>query len=199
MIEATELRAYVQGLALETREDGGGDMPVIRGYAAVFDSLSEDLGGFREIVKPGAFTRSIKKNADVRALVNHDPSQILGRTRAKTLTLAEDDKGLSVEIDPPDTTLGRDIITSIERRDIDSMSFGFITRADEWIEEGGKIVRHLIDVDLFDVSPVTFPAYRKTNVKVAKRSLEQWAKQNVDFRHDARSRAKRLAALLLQP
>jgi hypothetical protein len=110
-----ERRDYPQEVvkfALEKRQAGDNvDVPPrIVGHAAVFDQLSEKLGwGFREIIRPGAFTQTLKDKDDVRALVDHDPSKILGRTTAGTLDLREDKKGLAVDIDTPDTTVGRDI------------------------------------------------------------------------------------------
>jgi HK97 family phage prohead protease len=152
-------------LDLEIRSlDGTPDKPVIAGYAAVFNQLSDDLGGFREKIAPGAFTKSLGN--DVRALFNHDSNLILGRTKSKTLRLSEDPKGLAIEIDPPDTEAARDLLTSIKRGDVSQMSFGFFTRSDIWEDIGGKIVRTLIDVDLFDVSPVTFPSFPQTAVAV---------------------------------
>jgi len=165
-----EYRAIDQ---IELRKDE--DKPaVITGYAAVFDKLSLPLGfdgGFREKIAKGAFTKTIKKD-DIRALVDHDPGKIIGRKKAGTLTLREDDKGLRVEITPPDTQVGRDIVTSIERGDVDGMSFGFRTITDEWHIEDKKEIRTLIEVDLSDVAPVTYPAYTSTTVAV--RSLDEW-------------------------
>lgn len=158
----------ISTLDLEVRAlDGTPDKPSIAGYAAVFNQLSEDLGGFREKISPGAFTKSLGN--DVRALFNHDSNIVLGRTKAKTLRIAEDQKGLVIEIDPPDTEAARSLVASIKRGDISQMSFGFLTRSDIWEDIDGKIVRTLIDVDLYDVSPVTFPAYPQTDV--AARSL----------------------------
>jgi uncharacterized protein len=138
--------------------------PKIEGHAAMFDKLSEDLGGFREKIAPGAFKESIKKD-DIRALYNHDANYVLGRNKAKTLRLKEDDLGLSIEIDPPEWSSW--IQESIKRGDISQMSFGFIVEADEWQHEKGKdTVRTLTKVQLFDVSPVTYPAYPQTSVKV---------------------------------
>lgn len=156
--------------AAELRVDGAeGQRSMIRGHAAVYDQLSEDLGGFRERIAAGAFTRTLK-DADVRALINHDANLILGRNRAGTLRLAEDDVGLAVEIDPPDTQYARDLMHSIDRRDITGMSFGFYTVDDRWAKVDGEWVRTLLDVELFDVSPVAFPAYPQTGVAV--RGLE---------------------------
>jgi hypothetical protein len=140
---------------------------VVTGFAIVFDSLSEDLGGFRERVKVGAVTRSLREGADVRALVDHDPSKILGRNLAGTLRIKPNAKGVLVEIDAPDTQAGRDIVESIKRGDVTGMSFAFVTRSDEWHVEDGTPVRELFDIDLMDVSIVTFPAYPATDVAVA--------------------------------
>jgi len=158
-------------IQLEERAD---NTPRIVGHAALFDSLSENLGGFREIIKPGAFARSIQED-DIRALFNHNPDVILGRNRADTLRLAEDDQGLAIEIDPPDTQAARDLMTSMRRGDINQMSFGFRVRAggSSWDEdENGDVVRTLTDVALFDVSPVVYPAYPETDVGV--RALRDW-------------------------
>jgi len=105
----------------------------------------------------------------VRALVDHDPSKVLGRwPKPGTLKLAEDDKGLRMEITPPDTTYGRDIVESVRRGDITGASFGFQIRekGEKWTEDGKVQVRELIDVDLFDVSVVTYPAYDSATVGV---------------------------------
>lgn len=149
-----------------------GEAAVIEGYAAVFNKWSEDLGGFREKIRPGSFAKSITKD-DVRALWNHDSNYVLGRNTNGTLKLSEDTRGLHVEIDPPDTQWARDHMVSIERGDVTQMSFGFFTVADDWNypdEKGmakGKLAeRELIEADLFDVSPVTYPAYPQTKVAV---------------------------------
>jgi len=160
----TELRTFE---VTELRVDQGEDKkPVIKGYAAVFNKLSEDLGGFREMVSPGAFKNTVAKD-DIRALFNHDPNYVLGRTINDTLRMVEDDKGLAIEIDPPDTQWARDLMISIGRKDITQMSFGFRTLKDEWNNSDLKnIIRKLVEAQLFDVSPVTFPAYPQTSVKV---------------------------------
>ena len=150
----------------ELRVHDDGDGPVIAGYAAVFDSLSEDLGGFRERVLPGAFTDTLQGKPDVRALIDHDSSKILGRTTAGTLAIKEDGKGLSVRINPPDTTAGSDILKSIKRGDIDQMSFAFQTVTDRWHTEDEEEIRELVEVKLFEVSIVAFPAYPDTSVAV---------------------------------
>ena len=134
----------------------GGDSPRIRGYAAVFNSLSEDMG-FREKVDPHAFDGTL--NDDVRALWNHNSDAVLGRTKSGTLRLSVDAKGLKYEIDPPDTQAARDLMTSMKRGDVDSSSFGFVTNDDSWDYSTTPATRTLLNVSLFDVSPVTYPAY----------------------------------------
>lgn len=163
-------------LLIEERGEGEVKMPFLAGYAAVFNTLSEPLCGFREKIETGAFKESIEQD-DIRALVDHDSSKILGRNKAKTLILREDDKGLFVEIQLPDTTTGRDIAKSIKRGDISQMSFGFKTISDEWYKEDEQDIRTLKKVKLFDVSTVTFPAYPDTTVAV--RSLEQWKQSQI--------------------
>jgi len=156
--------------ATEVRVDKKEKGNKLTGYAAVFNSLSEDLGGFREKIDKGAFSKSIK--GDVRALWNHNPDYVLGRTRSGTLALGEDDNGLKIEVDPPDTQWARDLMTSISRGDVTQMSFGFRTVTDAWEEKEGANIRTLKDLELIDISPVTFPAY--TDTTVALRSMQEW-------------------------
>ena len=167
MIE--ERRVIECELRVERR--GEAKAPVLVGYASVFGKRSVDLGGFTEEVAPGAFARSIKAD-DVVGLVDHDPSMVLGRTSAGTVRLSEDETGLRMEIDLPDTTAGRDIAVSIDRGDVRGASFGFRTVSDEWSTRDGMPHRSLIEAKLRDVSPVTFPAYPDTSV--AMRSLDVW-------------------------
>ncbi|MXS81567.1 HK97 family phage prohead protease [Nitrosomonas oligotropha] len=166
----------------ELRLDGQeGAQPKIIGHAAVFDQLSENLGGFRERIARGAFAKTLL-TADVRALFNHNINFVLGRSKSGTLRMTEDSTGLAIEIDPPDTTFSRDLQISMKRADIDQMSFGFRTIKDSWDEVGGEWIRTLLEVELLDVSPVTFPAYPQTDVAV--RSMQQLitAKHKDDYR-----------------
>lgn len=150
----TELRAMPQD----------GKPSKICGHAAMFNSLSQDLGGFVERIAPGAFAKSIL-TSDVRALWNHDANIVLGRNKAGTLTLTEDSRGLYFEVDAPDTQLVRDmVIGPITRGDVSQCSFGFYTIADTWENIDGKVVRTLLECELLDVSPVTYPAYNSTDV-----------------------------------
>lgn len=154
--------------SLEIRSEEEQKTPKIVGYASVFDAETVIAGLFREVVKPGAFTRAIKEKHDVRALVDHDPSAVLGRTKAGTLKLSEDKTGLKVEITPPDTQVARDLVTNIELGNIDQMSFGFIIRDQTWDEsEEEKLpLREIRDVDLFDVSVTTYGQYTDTEVSL---------------------------------
>ena len=161
----------VSEIAIELRASGDGEAPVITGYAAVYDQLSDPIGGmFREKIAPGAFAAVLQRGYDVRALIDHNPEKILGRTKSGTLRLSQNPKGLRCEIDPPDTQYARDLMASIKRRDIDQMSFSFRTIEDSWDETAidGKltIVRTLHDLELCDVSPVTYAAYPQTEVGV---------------------------------
>ncbi len=148
-----------------------GDIPKIAGYAAKFGKWSEDLGGFREKIRIGAFDDVLAD--DVRALKNHDPNLLLGRTRSGTLRLTANKTGLRFEVDTPDTNVGRDTVEEIRRGDISGCSFGFIVETDEWrYLEDDTIERTIISFrKLFDVGPVTYPAYPDTSV--AARSLEK--------------------------
>lgn len=160
--EFIELRTIERELRAEV--SGENEPAVLSGYAAVFNVWSEDLGGFREMIKPGAFTQAIQ-NADVRALVNHDANYVLGRTTSGTLKLEEDEIGLRVEIKLPNTRYANDLMLMMKRGDINQMSFGFSVGegGDKWYEEEGIYRREIIQVGrLYDVSVVTFPAYPQT-------------------------------------
>lgn len=165
-----ERRLYVPD-QLRLQAADGDKAPLIQGHAAVFNLLSEDLGGFREQIAPGAFSATIQAR-DTRALLNHNADMVLGRRGAGTLRLVEDETGLSIEIDPPDTTFARDLLVSMGRGDVKEMSFGFVAVRDDWKKDGDIWIRTLLEVDLFEVSPVTFPAYTQTSVSA--RSMNAW-------------------------
>ena len=169
-----------------------GEKPQIVGHAAVFNRDSELIGGmFIERIAPGAFAESLGKPDDVRALINHDPNLLLARNISGTLTLREDEQGLHVTIDPPNTTYANDLLESAKRGDISQMSFGFQTIVDSWTrgENGAPDVRTLRKVRLFDVSPVTFPAYPDTDVAV--RSHEAFTAQAAAAPEDMEARKRR--------
>ncbi len=159
-----ERRAFaLDDMKVETRDDGTKRMI---GHAAVFNMLSEDLGGFREQIAPGAFETALESD-DVRALWNHNPDHVLGRNMSGTLQMKEDERGLAIEITPPDTQMARDLMVSMERGDVSHMSFGFSARPNgqNWAKDDeGKVIRTLTKLRLFDVSPVTFPAYPQTDI-----------------------------------
>ena len=146
---------------------------VVMGHAAIFNTLSEDLGGFRERIEPGAFDGVLKN--DVRAYFNHDPNYLLGRTTAGTLRLSVDTKGLRYELDVPNTTAGRDLKENIRLGNVTQSSFAFTIgkNGDSWERtENGNDIRIINEVDrLYDISPVSLPAYPDANdVALAQRS-----------------------------
>ncbi|MDX7989866.1 HK97 family phage prohead protease [Xenorhabdus littoralis] len=167
-----ELRCYPGEVRADTPE---GQPTHIVGYGSVFDSRSEPLWGFREIIKPGAFDEVL--NDDVRGLFNHDPNFILGRSTSGTLSLSVDDKGLRYDITAPDTQTIRDLVLApMLRGDITQSSFAFRVARDgeEWYEdEEGIVIREIHRVArLYDVSPVTYPAYQEADSAV--RSMQAW-------------------------
>ena len=164
-----------------TREDG--DMPSIEGYFSVFNSIYEIAPGMTESVAPGAFSRSLQ-GGDIRALTNHDTTLVLGRTKAHTLELHEDERGLwgKVSINPNDRD-AMNLYERVKRGDVDQCSFGFeIVNEETDFREDGSIHWTIRDVNLFEVSACTFPAYEETNIaaraaeraNLQKRSLEAW-------------------------
>jgi uncharacterized protein len=161
-------------LCKEVRYDASGEAPKIRGYAAVFNTLSEDLGGFREQLATGAFADALG-NSDVRALINHDANLVLGRSTSGTLTMREDAVGLYTELTPPDTQAARDLVELMKRGDVTQMSFAFtVAKEDQaWTRDGsGPWLRTIKKVSrLYDVSVVTYPAYPATTAAV--RFLEE--------------------------
>ena len=191
-----ELRYFPTELRIEKREDGSTS---VEGHAAVFDSLSENLGGFREIIHKGAFDEVL--DDDVRALFNHDSNLILGRTKSGTLSISVDERGLVYRYDSPNTTYAQDLLISLERGDVSQSSFGFrVANVDgsEWEEdeETGALTRHIKKFSrLFDVSPVTFPAYPSTDV--AKRSLEDW-KEELEKREKEKKEKEGISLLDVQ-
>jgi len=165
----------------QIRAKKNGDKQVIDGYAAVFNQLSVNLGWYRERIKPGAFADCLATSPDVRCLFNHDPSLLLGRTKNETLRLKEDNTGLHFEADPPDTNAARDVMTLIERRDVDQCSFGFYVTDAEWTQEPDPdnsknliLVRNINKAEVFDTSPVTYPAYEGTSVDLRGSIAKLW-------------------------
>ncbi len=179
-----EDRAFPGRVEIREREEGGA---VIRGVAAVYDKRSENLGGFREIIEPGAFKDA--DMTDVRGLFNHDANFILGRTISETLRLKETKSGLEYEIDTPDNPTIRDLVVDpIRRGDVSQSSFGFIVGPgnDSWDEDDEGVVVRTIHAfrEIFDVSPVVFPAYPDTSVGA--RSMRAWQDEQERIAEDRR-------------
>jgi HK97 family phage prohead protease len=179
---AYEERAAFRSATIELRAGAEGRTPHIVGHAAVYNQWSEDLGGFKERVLPGAFTKALN-GGDIRALFNHDPNFLLGRTASGTLALADEKKGLHFDVDPPETQTIRDLVIAPmtpraggTTADLNQCSFSFLPVEDEWrapkLTEG-LYERDLHEVLLFDVSPVTFPAYQQTDVGLRMRLAGQ--------------------------
>lgn len=162
-------------LEMRAVDEGEEKTPTIEGYAAVFDSLSVELFGFREKIAPGAFAESVESD-DIRALWNHNTDYVLGRKKSGTLRLWEDENGLRFEVDAPETSWGRDALTTVRRGDVDQASFLFRTLEDDWtIDDNEQLIRTLRKVKLYEVSPVTFPAYPAT--QVGARAIEVYGEQ----------------------
>lgn len=174
--DGRETRAITTGLELRAAaKDGEGRTAT--GYAALFGAKTAIGSYWTEEIAPGAFTKSLREN-DVVALHSHDLGRVMGRTGAKTLTLREDDKGLAFENELPNTTDGNDLAVSIDRGDIPGMSFGFITRKQEWDETVDPPHRTILEADLYEITYTAFPAYPDTEVGL--RSLEEARKSAAD-------------------
>jgi HK97 family phage prohead protease len=187
----------------ELRADSQGDEMALVGYAASYNTLSQDLGGFREMIAPGAFTRSITSGADCHCLLNHDPNQVLGRRKSGTLTISEDERGLKFRCQlNPKSSLHQDVYGAIKRGDLDQCSFAFMVPdgGDEWgedtDEEGRKFVkRTLRNVNLQDCSVVTYPAYNSAgSTSVAARSMPHYGM--AEYFIYARKRSKLIAGFI---
>jgi HK97 family phage prohead protease len=169
----------------ETREDG--EHLSIEGYFAVFNSNYEIAPGMSESIREGAFSSSMAN--DVRALINHDTTLVLGRTKAGTLQLRQDSHGLwgHIDINPNDGD-AMNLYERVKRGDVDQCSFGFDIRSEDTdISENGDIHWTLTDVDLFEISCCTFPAYTETSIsarehdrdEIQKRELEAWKQRQL--------------------
>ena len=172
---------------IETRSDDG-EKPVIEGYAAVYNVESDNLGGFVEIIEPGFFSKVLSD--DVRSLWNHNDDLVLGRTKSGTLTIEDTNTGLHTVTLPPDNTWGRDALVSMQRGDVDQMSFAFAVRegGDRWERRAdGIMVRTLLPggaAGLYDISPVTYPAYPQTSAAVRSKIQQLSEAGQVDNKPD---------------
>lgn len=165
----------VRPIATEFTARAENDTPTIEGYFAVFNSIYEIAPGMSESVKPGAFSRTLA--GDIRALTNHDTTLVLGRTKAHTLELREDEHGLwgKITINPNDRD-AMNLYERVKRGDVDQCSFGFeIVNEETDFRDDGSMHWTITDVNLFEVSACTFPAYAETNISA--RSMEKEAMQ----------------------
>lgn len=138
---------------------------MLTGYAAVFNSET-NLGEFSEVIRQGAFARSLASDANIKALYHHQAEALLATTRAGTLQLREDDHGLAFKLDLPDTTHGRDLGVLVARGDVQGCSFGFVVNdgGERWEQRGGAHIRELLDVNLKEITLTADPAYQDTTV-----------------------------------
>ena len=152
------------------------DKTKVGGYAAVFNSPTDIGGIWVETIEPGAFTDTLSSGNDVLALYSHELERLLGRQSSGTLRLVQDNTGLAVEIDLPDTSDGRDVATLIERGDLKGMSFGFIVTKETWDDTQTPPSRTIHAVDLREVTITADPAYTDTSIGL--RSLEEAKKSH---------------------
>lgn len=192
-------------IRVERREDGGA--ATVHGYASVFYRAGDAGTEYRlmedvyERIAPTAFDRALQDGDDTRALYNHNADWLLGRRSAKTLRLSADEVGLRYEVDIPDTQIGRDVVTSIERGDLSGSSFAFFVRKASWSAEGDRDIRQIDDVELVDVGPVTYPAYDGTSTGLRAwgsvvgpiEELAAWREQRTAEREAEESRRKLFA------
>ncbi|MBA3735174.1 MAG: HK97 family phage prohead protease [Actinobacteria bacterium] len=157
----------------------------VAGYAAVYGALSEDLGGYREKIAPGAFESVL--GADVRALLNHDANEVLGRTKAGTLRLFDEQRGLRFELDLPDSPLGENVRAAVKRGDVDGASFRFEVGEEDWAGE----VRTIKSVKaLHDITVATYPAYAAASVELRTRQEAPKMEEAVEEHEGAEERSK---------
>ena len=165
-----QLKRVLEGSSISVRQEGS-DPETLYGYAAKWDEETVIMGWYREVIRRGAFKQSVAED-DVRALNQHDSRQVVARTGNGSLSLREDGVGLAFEMQPnPDATAGRDLLALVGRGDVDKMSFGFNPRADgekrvEGEPDDKLPLYELLDVRLWEISPVTWPAYDGTSVSM---------------------------------
>lgn len=183
---------------VEVFSAGDGQPPVIRGYAALYNTYSDDLGGFRTKIAPGTFDR-VLPTADVRLLVNHDSNLLLGRTKSGTLRLTGDEKGLYFEGTPPQTDFAAHYIEAIRRGDMSGCSFSCDIDIDQWDFSGETPIRTIESVSaLYDVGPVTIPAFPDTSVSAFALDAARRAESERIEAAARRSRVLERRALLAQ-
>ena len=156
---------------LSTRDVTENNSRIVTGYAAVFNSRTLLWEGLEEVISPGAFSKALS-NSDVRCLFDHDWGKVLGRTKSGTLRLEEDERGLKFEVELPNTTDANNLIESMSRGDIDQCSFGFIPTEETWDYTTDPVLRTVNEVELFEVSIVSLPAYEDTEATLARSKQE---------------------------
>lgn len=179
--EMRQLRTV--GTKFETREDG--ENLSIEGYFAVFNSIYEIVPGMSESIAPGAFSKTL--SGDIRALINHDTTLVLGRTKANTLQLREDNHGLwgHIDVNPNDTD-AMNLYERVKRGDVDQCSFGFDILSEETdFRDDGSVHWTIKEVELYEVSPCTFPAYEETNISARAKEREDLLKRKNEAWKDA--------------
>lgn len=175
---------------VEVRAAGDNGGKRIAGTPAVpYGVLSDDLGGWREVIVPGAFDILGK---DIRSLWQHNPTMVLGRTAAETMLLTDAEDGVYAEIEPPDTSWARDALVSIERGDVSGFSFGFFVDEEQWVTTERELVRRVLRGKLVEISPVTFPAYPQTSAELRDRVAAMRA-QAATVENGQAARARRAA------
>ncbi|WP_312844141.1 HK97 family phage prohead protease [Diaphorobacter nitroreducens] len=161
---------------LEIRSTGSlrSNGKTLHGYAAKYNSEA-DLGGFVEVIRNGAFRKSLESGSNIRALAEHQGTALLGTTRGGTLKLKEDAHGLAFELALPDTSHGRDLAILVDRGDVAGCSFGFRVPegGDRWEERGSTLVRELLNVDLVEITLTSDPAYQDTTVALRNMPITQ--------------------------
>lgn len=178
---------------IEIRQEENEPLTLV-GYAAIFNSPTEISTGFIEEIMPGAFTKVISENQDVRALIDHESGlKTIGRTTNGTLKLEQDNLGLKYTITLPQTTAGKDIYELVKRKDITGSSFAFSVEEDDWNEINDNIHRKIISIDkLYDISPVTYPAYEDTTVSVRNKITEIKNQKNETYKRIIRQKMAEL-------
>ncbi|WP_341356650.1 HK97 family phage prohead protease [Rossellomorea sp. y25] len=164
---------------LQTRDGTGNEPVVISGYAAVFNSKTSIGDFFEEVITPGAFARTISENGDIRALFNHNWDHVLGRTKNGTLKVEEDTRGLKFEVELPNTSLARDLAESMKRGDINQCSFGFWATGEAWDYSVEPAVRTLNEVELYEISVVSIPAYEDTEVSLRSKEIDEQVEKRI--------------------
>ena len=170
------------------KRDGDSKPTKIEGYAAVFydgtpETEYELWSGVRERIKPGAFDEALAAGDDVRGLINHNSNRLIGRTSSGTMRLSVDKVGLRYEIDVPDTQDGRDILELVDRGDMSGSSFCFVCTDERWFRDGDDEIREVLCARLYDVGPVTYPAYDATTAGTRDAGDYAEARASLDAHH----------------